>query len=169
MDLEALALAVDELVRVPAAERRTGRLYAVRCNPDAAGDGDDHADPGDDAAAVLLELLAEGEARTLPQRVRPPAGVRAIALASGVWVAPMDADPNLLPPSQHPKRRRAHVTVVVAPEGEHDGVEIAVLRYGDGTPTVMRGGIGLIHQRMLRCWSNRPEAPWASRRPDPAA
>jgi hypothetical protein len=169
MDLEALALAVDELVCLPAAERRTGRLYAVRCNPDAAGDDPDHADPGGGGAGVLLELLAEGEARTLPQRVRPPAGVRAIALASGVWAAPLDAGPSLVPPSRHPERRRAHLTVVVAPEGDADGVDIAVLRYGDGSPTLMRGGVGLVHQRMLRCWSRRPEADWPDGPPDLAA
>ena len=33
MDLEALAMAVDQLVRSPAAERRYGRLYAVPGRP----------------------------------------------------------------------------------------------------------------------------------------
>ena len=168
MDLEALALAVDELVRVPAAERRSGRLFAVRCTPGTAGDGDAENLSGECAGAVVLELLAEGEARTLPQKLRPPAGVQAIALASGVWAAPLDDRPGL-PPSQHPHRRRAHVTVLVAPEGDRDAVDVAVLRYGDGAPTVMRGGVGLIHQRLVRCWSRRPEARWASRRADSAA
>ena len=169
MNLEALAMTVDELVQVPAAERGSGRLYAVRCNPDAAGDSDPQEGAGSDAAGVVLELLAEGEARTLPQKVRPPAGVRAIALASGVWAAPMDDDLLHRSPSQHPQRRRAHLTVVVATEGDHDAVDVSVLRYGDGSPTVMRGGIGLIHQRMVRCWSRRPEAPWASTRPTSVA
>ena len=161
MDLEALALAVDELVAVPAAERRCGRLFAVRCTPDAAGDGGPHADPGGSAGTVVLELLAEGEARTLPQKVRPPAGVQAIALSSGVWAAPLDDRPGT-PPSQHPDRRRAHVTVLVAPEGDRDAVNVSVLRYGDGTPAILRGGIGLIHQRLVRCWSRRPEGPLAA-------
>ena len=152
------------LVRVPAAERRVGRLYAVRCAPDAAGDNAPREGDGNDAAGVVLELLAGGEARTLPQKVRPPAGVRAIALATGVWAAPMDDDVHARRPSQHPERRRAHLTVVVGVEGESDGVDVSVLRYGDGSPTVLRGGVGLIHQRMLRCWSRRPEAPWASMR-----
>jgi hypothetical protein len=169
MDLEALAMTVDDLVRAPAAERGSGRLYAVRCAPDAAGDTHPPEGGGRDARGVVLELLAEGEARTLPQKVRPPAGVRAIALASGVWAAPMDDDLLHRSPSEHPQRRRAHLTVVVAPEGDHDAVDVSVLRYGDGTPTVLRGGIGLIHQRMVRCWSRRPEAPWASTRPDSAA
>jgi hypothetical protein len=185
MDLEALALAVDERIRVPAAERRDGRLYAVRSgpavapDPDCAGrDGgsrdDDDDDGGDDGtggagAAVVLELLAEGEARTIPQKIRPPAGVQAIALASGVWAAPMEPEGPSLRPSQHPERRRAHLTVVVGREADHDGVDVSVLRYGDGSPTVMRGGVGLIHQRMLRCWSRRPDAPWATRRPPAAA
>jgi hypothetical protein len=169
MDLEALAMTVDDLVQVPASERGSGRLYAVRCAPDTAGDGEPPEGVGRDASGVILELLAEGEARTLPQKVRPPAGVRAIALASGVWAAPMDDDLLHRPPSQHPDRRRAHLTVVVGTEGNHDAVDVSVLRYGTGAPTVMRGGIGLIHQRMVRCWSRRPGAPWACRRPNSVA
>ncbi len=48
MDLETLALAVDDLVRLPAADRRSGRLFAVRCTAGAAGDGDaeDHSGEG---------------------------------------------------------------------------------------------------------------------------
>ena len=199
MDLEALALAVDERIQVPAAERRDGRLYAVRSGRTADGDdgptggkgagrgddgrgddglGDDDDSGGDDtgggdtggaAAAVVLELLAEGEARTIPQKVRPPAGVQAIALASGVWAAPLEPEGLNTPPSRHPERRRAHLTVVVGGEADRDGVDVSVLRYGDGSPTVMRGGIGLIHQRMLRCWSRRPDAPWASGHRPPSA
>ncbi len=164
MDLEALAVTVDQLVHAPAAERGSGRLYAVRCTPDAAGDSAAEEGAGSDAADVILELLAEGEARTLPQKVRPPAGVRAIALASGVWAAPMDDDLLHRSPSQHPQRRRAHLTVLVGVEGAHDAVDVSVLRYGDGAPTIMRGGVGLIHQRLVRCWSRRPDAPWASKR-----
>jgi hypothetical protein len=163
VDLEALALAVDELVRSPAAQRRPGRLYAVRCATDAAGGERASNHPGEGAGAVVLELLAEGEARTLPQKVRPPAGVQAIALASGVWVAPLDDHPGL-PPSRHPNRRRAHVTNLVASEGDRDAVDVSVLRYGDGEPMVMRGGMGLVHDRMIRCWLGRPEAPLASKR-----
>jgi hypothetical protein len=162
MDLETLALAVDDLVRLPAADRRSGRLYAVRYSADAAGDGDDEHHPDEGADAVVLELLAEGEARTLPQKVRPPAGVQAIALASGVWVAPLDDRPGLRP-SQHPKRRRAHVTNLVACEGDRDAVDVTVLRYGDGAPMVMRGGMGLVHERMVRCWSRRLDSPLARR------
>ena len=171
MDLEALAMTVDERLHSPAAERGSGRLYAVRYTPDTAGDNDSEERAGSGPTDVVLELLAEGEARTLPQQVRPPAGVRAIALASGVWAAPMDDDLNHRSPSQHPQRRRAHLTVLVGVEGDRDAVDVSVLRYGDGSPTVMRGGIGLVHQRMVRCWSRRPEAPWASasKPPDPAA
>ena len=165
MDLEALALAVDELVRVPAAERRLGRLYAVRCTADAVRAADDGGDGDGSGAGVVLEVLAEGEARTLPHKVRLPAGVRAIALASGVWVAPMEDDGTFRRrPSEHPERRRAHVTVVVAPEGDRDAVDVTILRYGDGAPTVLRGGLGVLHQRLIRCWSRRPDAPWASKR-----
>ncbi|HEY4410767.1 MAG TPA: hypothetical protein VGO87_12870 [Acidimicrobiia bacterium] len=166
MDLESLALAVDERVRVPAAERNMGRLYAVRSAPDP-DDGDDDPAGGGPGARVVLELVAEGEARTLPQTFRPPAGLRAVALASGVWAAPLDErGPS---PSRHPERRRAHLTVIVGAEGLRDGVDVSVLRYGDGEPTVLRGGAGLIHQRLLRCWSRRPDASWATRRTDRAA
>ena len=168
MDLEALALAVDELVRSPAAQRRPGRLYAVRCATDAAGDDPASNHPGEGAGAVVLELLAEGEARTLPQKVRPPAGVLAIALASGVWAAPLDDRPGL-PPSQHPQRRRAHITNVIACEGDRDAVDVSVLRYGDGAPMVVRGGMGLVHDRMVRCWLRRPEAPATARPAESAA
>lgn len=158
MDLETLALTVDDLICVPAAERRPGRLYAVRCMPPAAGDTQTGVQSGAGGPAVVLELLGEGEARTLPHNVRPPAGVQAIALASGVWAAPLDDRPGL-PPSRHPDRRRAHITVVVGAEGGRDALDVSVLRYGDGAPTVMRNGIGLLHQRLVKCWSRRPDAP----------
>jgi len=167
LDLETLALRVDELVHAPASERGSGRLYAVRCTAAAAGDSPSDLWGVHPAGGVVLELLAEGEARTLPLHVRPPAGVRAIALASGVWAAPLDDDPRS--PARHPSRRRAHLTVLIGVEGDRDAVDVSVLRYGDGAPTVMRGGIGLVHQRMIRCWSRRPEAPWASRRSDSMA
>ena len=181
MDLEALALLIDDRVRVPAADRTGGRLYAVSCvaDPDApdlaedcldhlaGGDDDDDPEGGGASSAVVLRLLAEGDTRTLPQKVRPPAGLRAIALASGVWAAPLDdGGPS---PGRHPQRRRAHLTVIVGAEGLRDGVEVSVLRYGDGKPTVLRGGVGLVHQRLLRCWSRRPDAPWATPRLDLAA
>jgi hypothetical protein len=70
----------------------------------------------------------------------------------------MEDDGPDRPPSQHPERRRAHLTVLIDCEDDRDAVDVAVLRYGDGAPTVLRGGVGLIHQRMLRCWSRRPEA-----------
>src|SRR5687768_9884100 len=129
MDLEDLAVTVDRIVHAPAAQRGSGRLYAVRCTPDTAGDSASQEGAGTDPAGVVLELLAEGEARTLPQKVRPPAGVRAIALASGVWAAPMDDDLLHRSPRQHPERRRAHLTVLVGGEGERDAVDVSVLRY----------------------------------------
>ena len=72
-------------------------------------------------------------------------------------------------PSRHPERRRAHLTVIVGDEGVRDGVDVSVLRYGDGEPAVLRGGAGLIHLRLLRCWSRRPDAPWATQRSDRVA
>jgi hypothetical protein len=145
MDLEALALAVDELVRLPAADRTTARLYGVRVDD---GDGPD--------VQVRLEELAQGDARQLPLRVRPPAGLFAIALAATAWAAPMDDDVPVgwtrIRPSRHPQRRRAHTTVLV---GGEDAEEVSVLRYADGEPQVLRGGVGLVHERLLHCWARR--------------
>ena len=159
MDLEELALAVDDRIHSPAAERGDGRLYAVRTRP-VPTNGAAAATNG--AAEFELELLAKGEARKLPQKVRPPAGVDAIVLSSGVWVAPLDDRLVGISPSRHPSRRRGHVTTLIACEGDCQAVDVTVLRYGDGLPTVMRGGVGELHQRLVRCWSRRPEARWAS-------
>jgi hypothetical protein len=148
MDLEALALSVDALVGLPAAERSAARLYGVRLD---RGDGPD--------VEVSLEVLGDGEARQLPLRVRPPAGLFAIALAATAWAAPMDDD---LPPgwarirpSRHPQRRRAHTTLLV---GGEDDEEVSVLRYADGEPHVLRGGIGVVHERLMCCWKGRRKA-----------
>jgi hypothetical protein len=147
MDLEALALAVDELVRLPAADRATARLYGVRLD-DGDSDGPD--------VQVRLEELAQGDARQLPLRVRPPAGLFAIALAATAWAAPMDDGVPVgwtrIRPSRHPQRRRAHTTVLV---GGEDCEEVSVLRYADGEPQVLRGGVGLVHERLIDCWSRR--------------
>src|SRR2546421_11380997 len=103
MDLEALALAVDERICASASERRTARLFGVRLDSD---DG-----PG---SRVQLELLATGEARQIARMVRPPAGLAAIAIETGAWAAPMGPDLTMAArPSEHPDRRRVHVTLVV--------------------------------------------------------
>lgn len=155
MDFEALALAVDALVRLPAAERAAARLYGVRVDD---GEGAD--------VRVRLEVLAEGEARQLPLRVRPPAGLFAIALAATAWAAPMDEDLPVgwarIRPSQHPQRRRAHTTVLV---GGEDGEEVSVLRYADGEPQVLRDGVGVVHERLRHCWARRRVAPVGGTRP----
>jgi hypothetical protein len=144
MDLEALALAVDDRVRVPAAHRVAARLYAVRVFDT------DHL-----PISLQLEVLAEGEARELPQQVRPPAGVTAIALAATAWLAPVEEDGGAaIRPSLHPERRRAHVTVLVSGD---DGDEVSVLRLGQGQPQVLRDGVGVVTERMVHCWARRGE------------
>jgi hypothetical protein len=144
MDLGVLALAVDDVVRLPAADRATARLYGVRID----GEGPD--------VRVGLEVLAKGEARQIPLRVRPPAGLFAIALAATAWAAPMEENVPIgwarLRPSQHPQRRRVHTTVLV---GGEDGEAVSVLRYADGEPLVLRDGVGVIHERLLHCWARR--------------
>lgn len=139
MDLDALALAVDERIHRPAATRDDACLYGVRL----CGDG------------FALEVLARGEARLLPQNVRPPAGLAAIALSTGAWAAPMDEDGSIeRRPSRHPRRWRVHVTTVVA----QDGADRSVIRAGDGVPMLVSDGYGLVNQRLIRCWARRRRA-----------
>ena len=139
MDLDALALAVDERVHRPAADRDEACLYGVRLSP----------------AGFELEELARGEARDLPQNVRPPVGLAAIALSTGAWAAPMEEDGSIAArPSLHPARWRVHVTTLVG----GTGMERSVIRAGDGEPTLVGDGHGLVHQRMIRCWSRRRRA-----------
>jgi hypothetical protein len=146
MNLETLALAVDELVRVPAGDRSTARLYGVRV------EGADGAD-----VRVRLELLANGEARQLPQKVTPSGDLFAVALAATAWAAPMDGEWAMRTrPSLHPQRQRVHTTVLVADE---DGEEVSVLRHGDDEPWLLRGGVGVVHERLLQCWARRQGAP----------
>ena len=140
MDLDALALAVDERVRVPAAWRNDARLYGVRVTGDQ----------------IDLEELARGSARELPQNVRPPAGLDAIALSATAWAAPLGEDGSMdTRPSLHPGRWRVHITTLIA----GDGVEVSVIRRGGEEPVVARDGLGLVHRRLVRCWARRRRAP----------
>jgi hypothetical protein len=82
--------------------------------------------------------------------------VAAIALVTTAWAAPLEDDGTMTArPSRHPERRSVELTVVVAGAGE----DVSILREGAGaTPRVLRGGVGLVHERLLRCWARRPEA-----------
>lgn len=141
MDLEALARAVDEQAHTPGTERLPARLFGVRLLP---------------GGPVRLEELGRGEARTLARQVRPPAGLAAIALTATAWAAPMeDGGTASARPSRHPDRRQVQITVVMGGDGE----DITVLRPdGGGAPEFLRGGVGVVHQRLQCCWSRRPEA-----------
>ncbi len=141
MDLEALAWAVDEQAHTPGTERLPARLFGVRLA---------HGGP------VHLEELGRGEARVLPRQVRPPAGLAAIALTATAWAAPMEDDGTMSArPSRHPDRRHVHITVVMSGAGE----DVTILRPdGGGPPELLRGGVGVVHQRLQCCWSRRPEA-----------
>lgn len=145
MDFEALAVAVDDQAARPAAERRSGTLYGVRAVPGPDGTG-----------AIELEVLGRGEGREIPVRVRPPGGLAAIALCCGAWAAPVEEDGTMpCRPGRHPQRRRVHLTVVVG--GDDGEEEVSVLRYGDEEPQVLRGGVGLVSDRLARCWARRRE------------
>jgi hypothetical protein len=136
-----LVRAVDDQARTPASDRHgDGTLYGVRA---PAGE------------AVELVELARGPARRLPLWARPPAGLTGIALATGGWAAPMEDDGSLAaPPSQHRARRRVHLTILVA----GDGQDVAVLRYPGEEPQLIRGALGPMADRLKRCWRRRSEA-----------
>lgn len=147
MDLETLATVVDDLVHIPGAERVIARLYGVRLF------GDDDGEAG----RVLLDELGRGYAREVPRRVRPPAGLAAVALTTTGWGAPLAVGGNLPErPSRHPERRRIHVTALVGGDGE----DVSVLRFADDDePMIVRGGIGVVHDLLVRCWNRRADAP----------
>lgn len=141
MDLEALAWAVDAQAHTPGSERLPARLFAVRLLP---------------GGPVRLEELARGEARALPRQVRPPAGLAAIALTATAWAAPLEDDGTMTSrPRRHPDRRHVRITVVMGGAGE----DVTILRPdAGGPPEVLRGGVGVIHRRLVCCWARRPEA-----------
>ena len=98
--------------------------------------------------------------------MRPPSGVQAIALASGVWAAPMEPEGPSLPPSQHPN--------AAAPISRSSS---AVKPTSDGSTfrTPLRRRLPHRHARRRRpdppanapLLVRRPDAPWATsaRRP----
>ncbi|MGH8991789.1 MAG: hypothetical protein ACRDZ7_09715 [Acidimicrobiia bacterium] len=141
MDLEVVAREVERRAHGPASGRPPARLFGVRV---------------DVGGTVVLEELGRGEARDLPRRVRPPAGLAALALTATAWAAPMEADGTLsVRPGCHPHRRHVRLTVVIAGAGE----DVTILRDdGSASPQVLRGGTGVVHDRLVRCWARRPEA-----------
>jgi hypothetical protein len=144
MDLEALVRLVDERVHVRGADRTAARLYGVRLL-----DGEEAEE------RVHLEELARGDARAITRRLRPPAGLAALALATTGWVAPMEDDGTMSArPSEHPQRRRIHVTVLVGGTDE----DVSVLRSGDDEPRLVRGAVGVVHELLVRCWRHRRDA-----------
>lgn len=141
MDGEALVRAVEDQGRVPKSDRVPARLYGVTA--------------GGDAGPVRLVELARGHAREIPGRVDPPAGLAGIALISTGWAAPMEADGTVSTrPSRHPARRHVQITVLITGDGE----DISLLRCEGDEPEVLRGGVGVVHERLLQCWRRRLDA-----------
>ena len=138
-DPVTLARAVDKRVCCLPEGSDPARLFGVRLRAD-----DDF---------VLLPFWS-GVARDIPEWLSPPAGVDAIALETGGWVAPMaDVDDETLRPSRHPQRRRIHQTVLIHGEGE----DVSVLRYvdSDDEPVVLEGAVGAVADLLVKCWSRR--------------
>jgi hypothetical protein len=138
MDMDELALAVDERVLALPEGIDPARLFGVQVERDGAFD--------------LLPLWS-GVARELPPSVVPPGGLRAIALETGGWAAPMDEGR----PSLHPLRRRVHNTTLVY----GDGRDISALRYEDDPPLLLCGGVGIVPALLVGCWQRRLDARYA--------
>jgi hypothetical protein len=130
-EANALAREVDERILQLPEGLDPARLFGVRRR---------------DGRVVLVPFWS-GVARELPPETRPPDDCCAIAMESGGWSAPMDD--IALRPSQHPARRRMHSTVLVY----GGGIDVTVLRCDGGEPQVLRGGMGLVLERMQLCWA----------------
>lgn len=155
-DLRDLARAVDVLVGVDPSDRADAVLYAVSLRP---------------GALPHLHVLVAGPARGLARRIRPPAGLAAVALVTSGWAAPLgEADALDAPvPSLHPARRRVAVTALVGSElgpGLPGTTAWSCLRVAGESPKLVAGGLGVIHEQLIRCWERRRDAPGAALRRD---
>ena len=115
--------------------------------------------------ASIVDLLGAGIARELTPRIRPPAGLVAIALSCSGWAAPMPDDDldEVERPSLHPMRRRVAVTTVVgerhAGSDDDEPTEVwSYVRVADEEPKLLDGGIGYVHDQLVRCWERRRDA-----------
>jgi hypothetical protein len=134
-DIEVLARLVDERIGALPEGLDPARLFGVRLR---------------DEGFVLVPFWS-GVAREIPYALRPPDGCVAIALDTGGWSAPLD-DCDIMRPSEHPSRRRIHTTTLIHGDGE----DVTVLTYdGDSNLQVMRGGVGVVPERMRAVWSRR--------------
>jgi hypothetical protein len=138
LDLDSLARAVEDRVLALPEGCDPGRVFGVRLRE----------------RGVMLVPLWSGVARDIPMALSPPKDVVAVALATRGWAAPMEDDGTMLArPSEHPERRRVHQTVVVSGDSE----VVSVLRYdGVDDPILLRGGAGVVHDRLVHCWQRRP-------------
>jgi hypothetical protein len=131
-EANALARVVDERVLELPEGLDPARLFGVRLR---------------DGRVVLVPFWS-GAAREIPRGLRPPDGCCAIALETGGWSAPIDDEYDCRP-SEHPQRRRMHSTVLVY----GNGIDVTVLRYDDGEPQVLRGGVGVVLELLQACWA----------------
>jgi hypothetical protein len=132
-----LARAVDARIQQLGEGCDPARLFGVRVRVDG----------------FVLVPFWSGVAREIPFELRPPDGCVAIALDTGGWAAPMNDDGTVDGrPSQHPNRRRIRATTLVYGDM---GIDVTVMTTDAGDEQVMRGGIGVVPERMRACWSRR--------------
>ena len=134
-DIDALVGAVDERIGALGEGMDPARLFGVRLRDDG----------------FVLVPFWSGVAREIPPALRPPDGCFGIVLDTGGWSAPLD-DADFCRPSQHPDRRRIRTTALVYGEA---GTDVTLLTTQGGDAQILRGGIGVVPERMRACWSRR--------------
>jgi hypothetical protein len=131
-----LARAVDARIGLLPATRAPGRMYAV-------------LDDNDDADGFRLQLVDIGDPREIVAHPHIPLLACALAHSALGWSAPMPEPGEVfIRPSEHPQRRRAHTTTLVAGVGE----VWSVVRIGDDAPQTWPDGVGLIPDGLRVAW-----------------
>jgi len=149
-----LAQVIDARLGMLPAMRAPGRLFAVVADP-CASDG------------FQLIILATGDPREIVDDCsgwQAPFNTIALAHSALGWSAPLpDAGEEMLRPSLHPQRRRAHTLTLVAGADEL----WSVVRIGDDEPHVWPDGVGLIPDGLRAAWAAHRRHPSLSAPPPP--
>jgi len=135
-DFDALVRAVDERMLALGEWCDPARLFGVRMRDDG----------------FVLVPFWSGVAREIPYALRPPDGCAAIALETAGWAASLDTIAEFGRPSLCPDRRRIHTTTLVYGDA---GIDVTVLTADGDAPQLLRGGVGVVPERLRAVWARR--------------